>query len=160
MATERFPAVQYFKVFEDDEEFLCGGISGQLNQQLAQIVFVLYKHGAHTGTERMRSKIYHDSALTKLYATSDWFDLADIDTNPGDGEVLDTYWRGRVAMTFASKPWLDSQSTYFVSMEIDNYTRNADTFYMAIMYDWPFPVNDNQNAISMEIYGYRTVNYF
>lgn len=161
MATERFPAVQYFKTFATGETFGCGGISGQAFQQLAQIIVMFYKHGAHAGTERIRAKIYHDADLTKLYATGDWFDLVDLETNPGDGEVLDTYWRGRIGLNFSAKPWLDADSTYYVAAEIDGYTRNADIFYAALMFDWPFPINDSSaNAIAMEIRGHRRVSYF
>lgn len=164
MSTKRFPQTQYFKTFEDAEIFLCGGISGHDDQQLAQIIFTLYKHGAHAGTERIRAKIYHDAALTKLYATGDWFDLVDLVNDPSEGEVLSTYWRGRVGLNFSGKPWLDSQSTYYIAAEIDGYARSLNAFYMALMYDWPFPVNSNSNApnyaIAMEIRGYRQVNYF
>ena len=39
-------------------------------------------------------------------------------------------------------------------------TRDADTFYMGLMLDWPLPVNDNPNAVAMVIRGYRRVSYF
>lgn len=151
-----FPAITYWKTFATDEEFRAGGVTLQDSTHLKHFYLMMYLHGACADTERLRLKIYTDAALTKLYATSDWSNLADI-------ENLANYWRGRLLFTFQTKIWLSSQFQYFISAEIDGYTRNGDTHFVAAMLDWPFPVNTNVDepryACVLEPYGIRGIDY-
>ncbi len=154
MATKSYSLVQYFKVMATDEVVPCGRISDQSQQQLEQVIVMLLKHGTNAGTERIRCKLFHDASLTKLYATGDWFDIADISN-------LSLYWRGRVGLTFMAKPWLQAGANYYVAVEVGNYARSGDAYYLALSYDWPEPVNSVQpGALYMEIRGQRKVSYF
>lgn len=139
--TRSYPATEYWKVFETSEVVVGGGATFVNNAELAQVVVTLYKHGVAAGTERMRASLYHDFAATKLYAASDWVTLDDVWT--GD------YWRGSEVPFDFDVPHIEAGQAYYIVFEMDGYTRNASTFFVALGFDWPLPFNDNAQALAM-----------
>lgn len=154
MAFESFPNLLYCKVMETAEVVLAGGCTLADDQELAHVVMALYKLGAAAGSERLRLKIYHDAALTNLYATGDWATVA----TAVDGA---TNWLGRVRFDFATRVNLDAGQEYFVAVEADGYTRIGETFYLAFPLDWPLSINVSAGPYghAMELYGRRGVRY-
>lgn len=153
MGFTQFPSMLYAKVSETDEIFMAAGFTPGASQQLRHMVLTMYHAGTAAGTERFRLKLFHDRALTKLYATGDWLELASIDG-------LSDSWLGRVRFDF-SDPWLNQSFTYYVALEADGYTRAADTRFVAWVLDWPLPVNSQNDtpsyAVSFEAYGLRSL---
>lgn len=151
-----FPLTTYWKTLNTSEVITAGGITVPADTHLQSVYLWMYKHGQHGGGERLRVRVYHDSSLQKLYATSDWSAIADIPSLP-------TYWRGRLLFTFSSRVWLNDDSTYFLAVEADGYTRNVNTFYLAFLYDWPQSINVNMQepryGLALENYGERGVDY-
>lgn len=153
-----YPATQFWKVFETDEVVNGGGATFASDAQLAQVVVTMYKQGVVDGTERMRALLYHDASLTKLYATGDWTDLADTFDDA-------TNWRGDVPLDFSegSRPFVEAGQVYYVAIEVDQYTRNGETLYLSLAYDWPLPINDNTDipyyALAMAFYVVQKVAY-
>ncbi len=149
-----FPALTYWKVLETSEVVTAGGITCPDNLHLQYVYMMIFKKGDGVGSERMRLKLY--SSSSGLIATSDWSAISDIEDLPTD-------WRGRLLFTFATKVWISNDCTYLLKVETDSYTRNLDAFYIACMYDWPYPINDNAEApeygLAFELYGQRGVDY-
>lgn len=148
-----FSETLFLKVSETDEIFLATGFSAGDRQQLKHIVLTLFNVGTATADDRFRLKLFHDQAMTKLYATSSWLNLSDI-------EGLSDSWIGRVRFDF-SEPWLGAADTYYLAVEADGYVRDGDTRYVGWALDWPVPVyatNPPPNCgLAFEVYGYRSV---
>jgi hypothetical protein len=157
MTTEAYPllpATAYVKTWDTAEAVTCGSFDTQDHTDLGHIRLLLYKHGTHGGTERIRLKVYKDSGLTLLLATSEWSALSDI-TN------LSTYWWGWLRFDFA-RQIVNKLSTYYLQLETENYTRNADTYYLSHSLDWPVPQNTQLTAgrpsAAIQIFGYRDLS--
>lgn len=151
MAFESFPDNLLVKTIETDELVECGTLEFPDAMKLQHIIFTIYKHGAAGGTERLRAKIYADSGLTDLLSTSDWVNLSSF----ADG----SYWIGRVRFDFSSLLNIKPGISYYAAFETDNYTRDADDYYLGLVLDYPLSVNVNSYAsIAMEVYGIRGVS--
>lgn len=151
MAVVQYLSRDYWNVV-DGTAILLGRIAVAEPIELAQIVVHLVKKGAHAGTERLRLALYHDEALTLLYAASAWFSVLDL------ADTVPTVWRGRVPFDF-ERPFLSATKRYWVALETTGYTRNGSVFYIGAMYDWPYPINTQTDpllyACAMEVTGYR-----
>lgn len=123
MAIQQFDSYALYLVLNDSPD-PAASISATENAQLSQVIVVLYKHGAHAATARIRASLYADVDCTKKIATGDWFNINDI-------TGISTYWLGRIGLTFPTQPWLKSGSTYYIGIESENYTRDAETHYLA-----------------------------
>lgn len=153
--TRSFPATEYWKVFETGETFVGGGATFTRDAQLSKVIVTLYKQGTSTGTERMRAKLYHDFAMTKLYAVGAWTLLRSVID-------LGTVVRAsEVPLTFDTEPFVQTGQEYFVALEIDSYTRNGETFFIAADFNWPIKLNtsDSQQAIKMSFLERRGVRH-
>lgn len=156
MGATQFVARQKVRIVGDSDTVVCGGVDVATDQQLVHVVMTLYKHGAAVGTERFRLKIFTDEALTKIYATGSWLEIADI------SGVTD-YWRGRVRFDFDTRPWLETGSTYWIAMESDGYTRDGIARYISFCLDTPYPVNTSSEVdrypLEMALYSYQRIAY-
>lgn len=138
-----FPNPSYWKVLETDESWNGGGVRVQRNEQIRYIRILIYKHGAHASTEKLKIGLYHDAALTRVHALSEWSYIADIEDVPD-------YWRGWLRFDFA-REWLVAAQTYYIGVTVNGYTRNALTHYNAAMYEG--------NSLRFEIFSERKVSY-
>lgn len=157
MTIRKMPERQVVKVMETDEQYLAGGLVAERTEQLSTLRLLLYKHGVHAGTERARVRLYHDEALTSVYATSSWSSIDAI-------ENLADYWRGWLGFTFEPMRWLVADTTYYVAVEVDDYTRDGDTFYLSFAYDWPIAASLQLSetggvSLAMQPWAYRKVRY-
>jgi hypothetical protein len=146
------PSVAYVRTLGTAELVQCGSIQVAEEEELAHIRFLLYKHGALGGTEEIRAKLFTDDGYSKLYATSDWALVSDI-------ENLSTYWWGWIRLDFGREN-LSKRFPYYVALETENYTETDDA-YLSVSLDWPIPQNTGINtphrALAMQVYGYRSL---
>jgi len=158
-AVSPFPNNQYWKVLETAETFIAGSyLVTDYNLQLKHIVMTMYKEddGSNSyATTELVCKLWHDSAMTQLYATSDTFYLSSLTP------VADS-WRGNIRFDF-DEQFLNKNQTYYVSITPTNYTRDGNDVYLAFAFDWPLPINTNASApqygMAMEFYGLKRVTY-
>jgi len=144
---DSFPSTLYVKAMETDETFLGGGVTFPADQELKAVYAVLFSKGVRSAADQARLLIYTDLALTKLYATGAWSNLATATAGA-------TNWLGRVLLSFASPVNVEAGQTYFIAFEVD-YARNGNTSYVGFALDWPLPVNDNVFSLGMELYALR-----
>ena len=99
----------------------------------------------------MQLNIYSDVDLTRLLYSSNVVDLSSL-TNPDIGSTPN--WLGYVRFDF-SQPNVNQHTTYYLALKLTNYTRNADTFFIASMLDAPVEVNNSNSTLPsyFEIYG-------
>ena len=147
------PARGYFRVLESDDVVSLGSVSLPAAIELYSVRLLLYKHGTAGGSERFRLKLYRDSGRTDLAYTSAYTDLTDV-------EDLGTKWFGWVSILF-DREHVPASTTFYPSLEAENYTRNGDTYYLAFSLDWPNPqygtTNTTRRNIAMQIYGYEAI---
>jgi hypothetical protein len=127
MSFNQFPARLDVRVLDTDETAKVGSFQTATDIELKYIRVKLYIQGTLGGTERMRAKVYGDADRTALLYTSAWSDLSDITGLSGT-------WLGWLRLDFSAEH-LNKNIEYFLSIEIDNYTRNGDTFYVALGID-------------------------
>ncbi len=159
MSYQKFPATQYFKVFDTAEEVKMGSftLASHLELKYIRVLFGMFGVASRAGSERIRTKIYSDTEHSKILYTSDWSSvtLANVST------LADSHsWTGWIRSEF-SRYNLNKNITYYLSCQIDNYTRNADTYYCGLSHDFPHPIYDNsQNSfryhpLAMQLFGYQ-----
>ena len=131
MAITQFPNILIVKKFDTSENIEIGQFKPTKHGELKYARTRFLVRGNIVGTERVRMKVHLTSDLTVAYATSTWVNVSTFDTSSGSNDMLS--W---VRFDFNREPLNKNQSYYF-SIESGNYTRNADTFYLGLTYDYP-----------------------
>lgn len=156
MAFLNFPETLYVKTIDTSEEIKLGSIKVTNSLELANIRVFLYIKGTLGGTEQIKVHLSSDVSCTKKIISSDWSDLSGL---PVGGNFL-----GWVRTDF-NREGLNQNITYYCSLELNNYTRNADTFYLSGVFDFPAPVylptGNNvllDHNIGMQIFGYSEID--
>lgn len=143
-----FPSKLYVKVIETGEEAYLGGYSVTDLTSLVYARAFVFKAGSATG--QLRLNVYGDSKRTEVLATSEWSDLASIEEFAGGD------WLGRVRFTFANLNLSNNHQVY-VTCETSGYTRNGNTDYLSLLFDWPLSTNVQTNSpqagLALELYG-------
>jgi hypothetical protein len=137
MAFSPFPGKGYYRILESNEEAKGGYFTLTDSMDLKHIVPQIFIHGTMSGSEQVRMKIYGAngaSATSTPIAVSAYAPLADIGNYTSN-------WLGDIFLDFSGEP-LKSGVSYYMSLQIANYTRNADTFYIGVNLDWYPDVND------------------
>lgn len=138
MAFLQFSNILVANVFETNETIEVAQFNPDNDGELKYIRCQLHVHGnLPGGTEKIRCKIGLKDDESNPYATSDWVDMADFDDSSGAND-----WLGWVRFDFARQN-INNQQTYYIWLETANYTRNGTTFYVACMFDYPYPVYSN-----------------
>ena len=118
--------------------------------ELKNIRTFLVKHGNAGGSEVLRLKLSLSNDVTRASIVSEDITLSEVST--------DEYFVGWFNFDFGRQQ-LDPDLTYFVFLEYENYTRNADTYYLAYAFDDVFFVNDfnasDDFGAVMQILGFR-----
>lgn len=128
MAFEPFPRDQYVRVADTDTPFNGGGITVPEIIDLQYLRIRIYIKGTLGGSEQIRIKLYDDPAHSGgPIATSAWADIAEIDTVGN--------WIGDIYIEFDPPIPLNPDLEYFTRVELQNYTRNGDTFYIGCCLD-------------------------
>jgi len=143
MAFTQFPQQQYFRVFNTGENAKLGYFNLQDGVELKHVMLTIFIRGAASlaGTERVRMKIYGNDTLESAIITSDW---ANLNSSTLDPVPVDN-WLGNIYLDFQGNP-LNPNINYFMTAEIDGYTRNANSFYIGVNLDWYSPVNTQLTA--------------
>lgn len=142
----------YCKTLDDGEIARMGSFSLLVSNELKYMRVLLFINGDIAGTERLRLKIFSDPLHTSLMYTSEWSSLSDISN-------IGTYWLGWLRITF-NRESLNKNLTYYLSAEVDGYTRVGGSFYIGLMFDFPWPIYDNNEDIfydhplAMQLFGY------
>ncbi len=137
MSFEQFPDNLHIRILETDESASMGLYSIPSNVQLTNLVVTLHKLGAEAGSERFRVNIHSEddpNFVTPIYSSA-WFDW----TSAGSF----TNFLGTVRFDLTGA--VVRTGSYFLVLEADNYTRNADTFYFAYVLDDPAVINSRTN---------------
>lgn len=133
MSIEQIPQQQFYKMFDADEILKCGSFTPDVDCEIKYLMHYFFIHGNIAGTEKFRSIIYSSQNVGKpnyagVVATSEWSDFADIEDR---GE----YWQGWIRATF-DREHLKAGTEYWLAIEIDNYTPNGMTYYIAAKFDY------------------------
>jgi hypothetical protein len=153
MGYKDFSRDQYIKTFDTGEEVGIGSFQVVENGELRHIRPAVYINGTLSGNEQIRANIYSERTLESKIASSEWASFSEIET-------LSTYWIGLIRLDYDFIP-LNKNIKYYHTLELQNYTRNEDVFYIGIPYDFPFPVYDNgqdkffEHPLQTEIFQFR-----
>ena len=154
MAYKEFFEGKVLNVFDDGDTIELAQFKPTNNSELAHIRADLLIHGNLSGGERMRCKIGLTSDDTAPYATSDWVTLTDTDDSDGSND-----WLTWLRFDF-DRENINKNQTYFVWLEIDSYTRVADTFYVAVSFDWPTPTYGDKLIHTTSTWAFQWFAYF
>lgn len=156
MAFLQFPATQYFRVFRELETTVKGGSFNLATaMEIKYIVPTIYINGTLGGNERIRAKIYPTDASPTAIYTSEWFNLSQVGTYTPN-------FIGNIWLEFATAKPINPNVDYFLRFEIDGYTANPDTFYIAMNLDWTERINEtpaaDQAGVRFRILGLKDVD--
>ena len=157
MSFTDFAETQYIKSIDTSETPRMGSFKVATSGELKYMRVKLYVNGTLGGSEQIRLNICGDAACTSALITSDWSDISDIVDE--DGVATTGNWLGWVRIDF-SRENINKNITYYVSAEFNNYTRNAETFWLGLSYDFPYSIYDNSESLfynhplAMEIFTY------
>jgi hypothetical protein len=129
---QQIPKTLAFSVWNNSSEIPMGRFKPQVNSYLKNIWSRVYINGNIVGSERIRINIKSDNET--LIFQSAWSNISDI-------EDLSEYWLGFIRLDFNGYN-ISKEVWYNAYMEIENYTRIGDTFYIGVSFDFPFPTYD------------------
>lgn len=155
MAFLDFADTQYTKTVDTGEEVEVGAFQLAKNLELSAIRPTIYITGTSSiTTEKFRMNIYSDVGYTSLLYQSSYANISDI-----VGLTTKERWMGWVRLDF-NRESINKNIKYYPTLEVANYTRNGDTFYVGFNYDFPFPIYDNSedfffnHPLQTQIFGY------
>jgi len=150
MAYLQFPKQLLMKTFDTGERVELGGFQTTDNQELRHIRVNLFQNGTPGGLEELTLNLHTSNDFTGTYASSNTVLMSDVTDNLS--------W---VRFDFA-RPNINKNLTYFATMTTANYTRNADVFYIALAYDFPFPIytagantNFTDHLLASQVFGFK-----
>lgn len=154
MAFTDFADTQYIKSIDTGEEIRVGSFQTIRNEELVYYRPTIYINGTATiSNEKMRVNIYSDSAYTSKLYSSEWASLSDISGLTDTG-----YWIGWVRLDFNNEN-LNLNKIYYPTIEMSDYTRNGETFWIGACHDFPFPIYDNSenffydHPLALQLFG-------
>lgn len=134
-------------IFESNESLDLGKFTLSSGTELKYVRLVIYKHGSMGGSETATLTITDpDSNVVK--ATSDAMVISEI-------EDEGTYWLGWVRFDFSRENL--PPDDYRIAISLANYTRNGDTYYIAVVLDQEPKVYTQNGALTadLSIWGYH-----
>lgn len=158
MSIKDFSEDKYIKTFDNDEEIRMGAFmlaenkSGPL--RFIRTLLYIQDYASLAGNEQLTMKLYTSIEYENVYATSSVSRIADISIT---SDVSKPNWIGYLLFTF-DRENLNAKFNYYPTITISNYTRNADSFYLGVGYDYPDPIYDNSGTffynhpIAMQIF--------
>ena len=153
MSFLQFPDKKYVKTIDTSEIVRLGSINIVDNIELQYIRPSIFIYGALGGIEQIRVNLYGDeNHLNKIFSSS-WRNLSEI-------SMSTNYWLGWIRCDFARQN-INKNITYYLSVELNNYTRNGETFWIGLNRDYPTPTYDNSedlwdgHPLAFQIFGYK-----
>ena len=139
MTQNTFANPQTMKTIDTSEIVLCGQFQPSANINLIYTTLWVIKVGTAGGSESFTLGIHGSSDTSSAIYTSDPLLISTIQ---GASELNTTgSWASWLRFDFC-KQGLDKDVSYYVSLSIASYTRNADTDFISVPYDFDFPVYD------------------
>lgn len=153
MSILNMPRDQVFHIIQGTDVLELGSLTLTAATELRHLVLTLVKIGTRVGSERVRAKVFSDSAYSTLVATSDWATLADIET--ALSATSSQSWTARVRFDFG-RTRLAASTAYYVGLSAENYTPVGDVFFVGVKADWPDQVNSGDElAGQFRVVGYK-----
>jgi hypothetical protein len=133
MTISQWPSVIKVQPVETSEVLNLGSFIPSESTQLQHVLLYLLKVGTLGGSETAQVKIYGNSDLTGVIASSAVVTLSTV-TGISAARFL-----MNVRFDFATSLAMAAGVRYYLGLTLGSYTRNADTFYIAAQMDWPDP---------------------
>lgn len=159
MSFQQFAGTQTCKSCDTSEIIQMGGCKPRVNLELVYIraSILIYKQANLAGSEQFRTKVYSDSGYTSLLYTSSWMS---INSTSISGLASTHSWIGIMRSDFSSRPQMSAQLYYYIGLEFQNYTRNANTFWIGTCRDFPYPTYSTAQVAYLcnykfEVFGYQ-----
>lgn len=151
MGMSPFPDEIFVKTLDTAEEPVLGAYTFPDEHEFAHVQIRILVHGTIAGNERLRLNVYNRPELNGIVARSEWVNVADF--------VGGTYWLDLVRFDFP-RTFVNANTYWFLSIETENYTRNADLYYISVVSDWPVATNVPEDsfgyfAAAAHFFGYR-----
>ncbi len=153
MAYTQFSDKFAVQTFDTSELVPLGCYKVSTTTELYYAVLDLFKQGTAGGSETLTLRIYGTSA----YAGTPIATSAAVSLSTLSG-IVAANWIGNARFTFATRPNLNPKLTYFFALATTSYTRNANTYYLGAVLDWPNPINTITGAgpaAKLALVGYR-----
>ena len=149
MSFSDFRDTSYFKTIDTAEKIELGSFNPSVHRQVEYMRICIFIHNISITTQSLRINVLSAYNDPVPMFSSAWSDLGDISN-------LSSYWIGWVRFDF-SQQFMSSDLTYYLELETNNYTRTADTNYLAARLDDPLSINilsgDDAIAVGVEVYG-------
>lgn len=141
MSVYDFPSIMYFQrsriSTEPLESFAQFTVREIIDLDFIQMWLVIFG-SPMTGTETIKLKLFTDSALTELIATSGAITASTLDQG-----VAESY--SVVRFDFNGER-LNTNDTYFLTVETTGLTKDANNAFIGWQLDWPFEINANSET--------------
>lgn len=155
MAFKDFSENLFVRAIDTGETINLGGftVANDIELQHLRVKIYIEDVTALGGSETYVVKAFGQSDFTNELFTSSTMNVSDI-TNIGTDN-----WLGFVRVDF-NRQNMNASTEYYFSIEFSNYTRNGELFFIAGVFDFPFPVYDNsetafnRHPIATQIFGY------
>ena len=137
MAFIQFAKTQMLQILDTSEKQDLGGFQPATNGELKHVTVSLCKIGALTSSMTVKLGLHLSTDFTSQFAFSDELLVTAIEA--AETNITTDTWRAIVRFDFSSIN-LNKNQLYIFSLQTTNYTRIADTNYLAVVRDEPFPV--------------------
>lgn len=162
MAFLNFAENQLITVMDTSDTIDFGAFQAEESMEIAHIRAAIYVQGTASagGSETLQLRLHTSTDLTASYAQSNVVTLDSIITDIGGANQGVIGW----ARFDFSRENINKELNYQVSAVATNYTRNADTFYIGFLRDFPFPIYSGgltpptfygDHLLGMQIFGYK-----
>ncbi len=143
MTIKDFSENLYCKAFDNDEMIPVGEFKMVESGLLAvfRLMIFVKNYNQMSGSEGMTLKVYNDPRLTSLYCESELILLSGIDFKQ-EGEC----YLGYVAFELPQNP-VQVNDKIYPTVTIGGYTKNAEDFFIGLIYDFPLEVYQNGNDL-------------
>lgn len=160
MSVEQYPSNMWVKQLDSDEIALIGSFQFPNRGELQYGNLYLIKKGALVGSPKARLHFYSRADLEVSLFQSDWRSFSNID-GIDDGSQN---WLGWVRFDFG-KQSINPNITYYVAIEMDDYTPNLSTesHFIGFFLDGPVYTTESDLKTTkqgkIEFYLWQTVDW-
>ena len=142
MAFVQFPKQQYFRVLETDTTTQIGYFNVSEGIEIKHMMLTLLVRGLIASPFTFRVKIYGNNLLETPIFMSNWVTLSVATlVLDADGTQYTQNYFGNIYLDFDGYS-LNPNIDYYMAVQTNGYTRNADSFFVGINLDWYSEVNN------------------
>jgi hypothetical protein len=134
MSYLQFPKTGVVAVLDTGDKLDLGGFQPATNGELRHVIINMMKVGTLSGSVACKIGLHLSDDFSTSYAESDQFFISAIESEVDGSDK--TRWRAWVRFDF-NRPNLNKNQLYRLSLQLPNYTRNGDTFYIGAIKDDP-----------------------